>query len=246
MTEQQTIDIDGLTNVAEGIILQAKKDFIKGGKVLFRLYGKIPDEQELLTNPAMFTMRNDRDVRWLYDSWRFVIKDPYDMFSDVNKTKVIEAWKEASVLAAYREWYIPIASMLYRDKESKKDPQDMAKSSVTKKIKKIFKELDLPDANTKCEEFFKAREYVETLDNKTDVLYEWNSVAYERSLKPYRKSTGKGRKSIEQTEYAIAASAKRKKNIEKAKEFKEAGLSPKAIARYLNVSLPCVFAYLRS
>jgi predicted ribonuclease toxin of YeeF-YezG toxin-antitoxin module len=168
------------------------------------------------------------------------------MFSDVNKSKVIEAWKDEAILAAYKEWYIPIAAILYRNTKSRKDPQEIAKSSVTKKVKDFYKEHDMENPGAACEEFFKSREYVLKLEDSLKIFYEWNEIAYVRSRKPYKKYEGVGRKPIGQTAYAIEKMEQRRKNIKKAKELKEAGMSVRAIAMHLGVKEPCVLAYLRT
>ena len=90
-TEKMTIDMDGVENVSVGLAGQARKDFIKGGKILYDLIGKIPTEKELW-NSVYSDMSNDPDVRWMYDAWRFVKEDPYDMF-DIGETTIINAWK---------------------------------------------------------------------------------------------------------------------------------------------------------
>ena len=228
---QRFIDETGVENVACGLIRQAKKDFIKGAKLLFGILGKIPTYKELISDQSHATLSNNADVRWMYDSWRFVRDDPYDMF-DMGEDSVIEAWKRAAVLDFYRDSYIKGGSILYANHVKKEDIK-----SNDEVIRKVIADKTL------AESFIAARNYVSTLPEGKTTLHEWDLNAFTRSRNVRR---GCGRIPINESNYQKMMSEKKRKNISKAKELSSEGFSPKAIAEELGVTVQAVRLYLRS
>lgn len=231
---RQYVDMDGVENVAVGVIRQAKRDFIKGAKILYSILKKIPTEKELREDPTHMTLANDGDVRQTYDSWRFVIRDPYSMFGDVGEDAVINQWKIEAIEAYYRELYLPGATELYLKKAVDVHPHALDDKDVEKLI-----------SGSMLSDFIAARNYILTTPNGKSKIEAWNSTAYERS-KNRKKGKSKGRTPINKTVYSIKASKNRAKNIERAKELYEAGISKHAIAKELGVGWQCVNNYLRS
>ena len=231
--KQTYIDPDGVENVAVGIIERAKKDFIKGAKILYRFFKRIPEEAEVLADNVHKTLVNDKDVKMTYDSWRFVKKDPYYMFEDVGEKSVIEAWKFDSIVAYYQDLYIEGAVDAYRSgfEKKKKELYEISESSLKKNYIKNKNKLD---------DFIAARNYILTLDDGFGRLKldEWNLIAYERSKR--KPKTGVGRSYV-----AEQRKQEREKNKRKAIELSKSGLSIKAIAKYMGVGDECIRRYLR-
>ena len=106
--EKSYIDESGVENAACALIRQAKKDFIRGAKVLYFHIGKIPTYEELLKEHI--SLVNNDAVRWMYDSWRFVKYDPYELFAP-GESLVINAWKTEAILEHYRALYLTAAAI---------------------------------------------------------------------------------------------------------------------------------------
>lgn len=225
------VDMDGVENVSVAMVRQAKKDFIKGAKILYRNLKSVPAYNDLLrTKP---TLSNLEPVRWMYDSWSFVKKDPYEMFGELGEESVIKQWKFDAIIDFYRDLYLPGATILYKTKK-KKEIYDIADSSVKKKIKN----KGLTD------DFIAARNYIYDLPNGKEYFDDWNRIAEER-VKRLKKNPG-GRSSIENTSFAKQRKVERQKNIARAKELYSAGISKEAIAKELMVAKTTVNNYLRS
>ena len=230
---------DGVENVAVGIIRQARKDFIRGGKILYKHLKKIPEYSELIKDKKHISLSNDGDVRMMYDSWRFVMRDPYDMFEDAGKNKVIAAWTFDTIITYYQELYLKSATEAYRSgfKKKKKELYELADKS----IKKYFK------TESSREEFITARNYISSLpDGVSTYLVEWTEIAYERSKrKEAPKKTTLGPGCIARTEYAIQKQAERRERMLKAWELHKAGTTIKGIAKYMGVTENSVRNYIR-
>lgn len=224
------VDMDGVENVACGIIKQAKKDFIKGACVLYSIMGYIPTQKELLVNKKHHTLTNNADVRWMYDAWRFVKQDPYELFSP-GEESIIKAWIEEAILKVYCKLYSDGAMILY-DKHSKKNIQDIPSNELANLIQDDAVRVG----------FIKARDHVAKRFDADKIFKEWNTNAYFRRM----KRTSSNCKGIQNTKKFKQAQDKRQKNIDKAKELFEAGISVKAIAKELNVQVGTVRNYLRS
>lgn len=230
------IDMDGVENVAVGVIRQAKKDFIKGAKILYTHLKKIPEYAELIKGGVHVTLSNNLDVRNMYDSWRFVHNDPYSMFGDVGEDGVIGSWKSEAIISYYKDLYIIGARIAYQSGFIAKNKAlyDVADSTLKKYIKN----------KATLNDFIAAKNYIFNIPNGLDYLDEWNSIAYERAKKDKRKKTlGPG--CIGRTEYVKQKQEQRQKNKEKAWELKQAGFSTEAIAKYMMVTKSCIHNYIR-
>lgn len=227
------IDEGGVENVAVGIVNQAKKDFIKGGKILYGMMKCIPTYNELIANPDHHTLSNNADVRWMYDSWRFVRDDPYQFFGDVEEEDVINAWKNEAIKEYYKVLYLKGGTILYAKHVHKKD--------IRENDEAIIKAIE---DNTIANDFIAARNYILNVPEGEKTFKEWNILAYERSRHWGR--TGTGRPSIQNSNYSKEQREKRQKNIKIAKELFESGISDRAIAKELGVTIQCVRNYLRS
>lgn len=224
------IDVGGIENVACALIKYAKKDFIKGAKILYSHMKSIPTQKELMLDSKHRTLSNNQSVRWMYDSWRFVRNDPYSFFGDVGEESVINSWKREAIIEYYRTLYITGAIILYQSK-GKKEIYNIANSSVKKKIE------DPVTAN----DFIVARDYILNLVDGKGILDQWNVIAYER----FKRLNPKNPKKIKSGANSKRAE-QRAKNVLKAKELSNSGISTKAIAEYLGVTSSCVAMYLRS
>ena len=129
------IDMDGVENVSVALVKQAKNDFIKGAKILYKHLKAIPTQVDLLKNAAFMTLSNLKEVRWMYDAWRFVKNDPYEMFGEVGEENIIKSWSEAAVIDHYKDLYLSGATILYvLNAKKKKEIYELADSSIIKKI----------------------------------------------------------------------------------------------------------------
>lgn len=228
---QSYIDETGVENIACAMISQARKDFIKGGKILYGIFKRIPTYFELIKDPIHATLSNNQSIRWMYDAWNFVKNDPYSMF-EMGEEPIIESWSIAATTEYYRELYLNGAMILFANHVSKKDIKGNDEI-----IKKTITEPKI------AEEFIEARNYISKLPDGEKILHEWDVIAFgrRRSIKK-----GQGRIPINQTEYHKKASEKKRKNIERAHELFDAGFTPKAIAEELGVTIQAARLYLRS
>lgn len=228
------INDGGVENVGVRVIQQARKDFIKGGKILYNVMNKIPTYKELLrTHFRSLSMK--QEIKEMYDAWRFVRDDPYSFFGDIGEEAVINQWKKDTIIAYYKELYLEGAVILYskRKPNSKKPIHKLADNTVKTNIgKKNNPEL-----------FIKARNYILNLSHGQTYIDEWNEIA-EKRIKTNKKG-GKPIK-IQDTEYAKNRSKKKQENIKKAKELREHGLKIEEIAKKLDVTKCTVNVYLRS
>ena len=99
------IDMSGVENIAVAMVKQARDDFIRGGKILYELLHNIPTYNELIKDKTHITISNQKEVRWMYDAWRFVRDDPYEFFS-AGEEVIINDWKEAAITAYYKSLYL--------------------------------------------------------------------------------------------------------------------------------------------
>lgn len=227
------VNMDGVENVAVALIKQAKKDFVRGGKVLYRMFGQIPDQKEFYTSSKKDT-RNE-NIRWTYDAWRFVQNDPYSMFGDVGEESIINQWKIESIIAYYKDLYMPGATILY-EKKGSKEIYEIADLTVEKRIN------HKPTSN----DFIAARNYIYSLPEGKRILDDWNRMAFDRSRKHKKNPDSSGRVSINETTFAKQKHNTRLENIAKAKELKESGKSAQEIAEIMDLTVPCIRNYLRS
>lgn len=222
------VNMDGVENVAVALIKQARKDFVRGGKILYRMFRRIPDQKEFYASSKKDT-RNE-NIRWMYDAWRFVQNDPYSMFGEVGEESIINQWKLESIIAYYKDLYMPGATILY-EKKGSKEIYEIADITAIKRIGNKAIGSD----------FIAARNYIYSLPDGKHILDEWNRNAYERA----RKSK-KSRPSINDTNYAKEKRAKRLTNIKRAKELRDAGKSVQEISEWMGLTMSCIRSYLRS
>lgn len=230
------IDAVGVENAGCALIKQAKKDFIRGAKVLYLHLGDIPSQEELLNSDGKKkSLINNEAVRWMYDSWKFVKNDPYELFSP-GEDAVINAWKTEAILEHYRALYLAAATVLYK-KKAKKDIQNIVDDDLD-----IYFE-DQPNGKMMIENFIKARNYICQRFDAKEIFKKWNVEAYARSYKV--RLNGK-KAAIQDSEYFKKNVEKRIKNIEKAKALQTDGKTVNEIALILGVTKSAVWSYLRS
>lgn len=236
MSKTQYVDMDGLTNVAVGIVRQAKKDFIKGGKILYRMFGYIPTDEEFMK--SIHRGSRTEPIRQMFDAWRFVIQDPYELFESAGKKQTIDQWKLESIIAYYYDGYVKGAEELYfvnwNHFDTKTILYDLDDSIVRESIKD----------NSIYDQFIKARNYIYSLPNGEKILDEWNATAYERARKRYRKGVKKDRTETIR-ELAKERNSDKLERIKQAKELWNLGLTREEIAEKLGVTRQSVNNYLR-
>ena len=228
---QSYIDESGVENIACAMVTQARKDFIKGGKILYGIFKRIPTYFELIKDPTHATLSNNASVRWMYDAWTFVKNDPYSMF-EMGEESVIQSWSIAAATEYYRELYLNGAMILFSKHVSKQD--------IKGNDEAIRKAIPEPRV---AEDFIEARNYIMSFPDGEKTLHEWDVIAFGRR-RSIRKGTG--RIPINQTEYHKRLTEQKLKNIERAHELFDAGFTPKAIAEELGVTIQAARLYLRS
>ena len=227
------IDEGGIENIACALVDQARKDFIKGGKVLYKAMKRIPTHKELLADPKHHTLSNNADVRWMYDAWRFVTQDPYQLFGNVTEAEVIKAWTDKTIEEYYRLLYLEGATILFHMHAPKKI-YELPDEKIIEKIDDIKIAKD----------FIEAKNYICSLPDNKELIKEWGITAYERSRHyvPGKKTDRRKNLSDHQRELKEA----REINIKIAKEMDAKHAPLRVIAKELGVSIPCVMRYLRS
>lgn len=237
MNKTQYVDMDGVENVAVGIIRQAKRDFIKGGKILYRLFGYIPTDEEFMKS----THRGSRTepIRQMFDAWRFVIKDPYELFESAGKETTINQWKLESIIAYYYDLYIKGAEELYFVNWNHFNTKTVLYDLEDSVVRELIAD------NSTYDQFIKARNYILNLPNGEKILDEWNATAYERARKHYKKGRKKDRTEPIR-KLAKERSSEKQKRIRKAKYLWDLGLTREEIAEKLGVTKQSVNSYLRS
>ena len=228
------VDPDGVENIAVGMVKQARNDFIKGGKILYEIFGCIPTYEELIKLNGYKKVANDSKIRWMYDSWRFVNEDPYSMFGDGEA--VINSWKTDSITEYYKIIYLKLSPIIYGNKPSDNHIQNLSEEE----LKSCFDNL------VDVSKFMEARNYISKLPNSESIFKEWNSIGRRRrneakAFSRLRKSRSEAAKDAYKKRIEI--SNKRK---ERAKELYEVVISRQAIAKELGVQLNTVNVYLRS
>ena len=177
---------DGPINAAEGIIKQARKDFIRAGKKFYEKFGYIPTQKEYNSGRYNNSGNTMADIRYFYDSWQFVIDDPYDMFSGVGADSVIEDWKTASMAECYRKAYVESAAVIYefrsdliptRSGRKKETINDLSNSEIQKLV-----------GNKVADKFIAARDYICSLDQSWRFV-DWNRYAADK-LRKMKKLQG--------------------------------------------------------
>ena len=228
------VDPDGVENVSIGIIKQAKKDFIKGAKVLYGIMHYIPTEKELFADPTHHTLASDADVRWMYDAWRFIIQDPYQLFGDAGEEAIINSWTRQAKIEYYRVMYLKGAEIVIRAHKSK-HPETLGEMELRETIGNAYND------------FKEAKDYILSLPkvDQDEIFHEWNVMALTRARKA-RTPSGLGRGCISKTSYFSNMKNEQVKNIKKAKELFDEGMSVKDIAEELELTPCTIRKYIRS
>lgn len=233
----QYVDMTGVENVAVGIIRQAKKDFIKGGKILYRMFGYIPTEEEFMK--SIHRGSRTEPIRWMFDAWRFVIKDPYELFESAGKKATIDQWKLESIIAYYYDGYVKGAEELYFVNWNHFDTKMVLYDLKDSVVRESIKDDSIYD------QFIKARNYILNLPNGEKILDEWNATAYERARKRYRKGGEKKDRTEPIRKLAKERNSKKQKRIIETKHLWDLGLTREEIAEKLGVTRQSVNKYLR-
>ena len=122
------LEEDVLVNIQYGIIEQARKDYIKGARILISIF-KEPMEKILNNNRARDMimkarpsnkMAELRHIYWYKDARTFVEKDPYNMFND-NQEMIFKAWDQMAM-----EEYIE-----YQKRKEKEHERELNKTRKT-------------------------------------------------------------------------------------------------------------------
>ena len=237
MSKTQYVDMDGVTNVAVGIVRQAKRDFIKGGKILYRLFGYIPTEEEFMK--SIHRGSRTEPIRWMFDAWRFVIKDPYDLFESAGKKQTIYQWKLESIIAYYYDGYVKGAEELYFVNWNHFDTKTVLYDLEDSVVRELIADNSIYD------QFIKARNYIYSLPNGEKILDEWNETAYERARKRSKKGGEKKDRTEPIRELAKERNSEKQKRIRKAKYLWDLGLTKEEIAEKLGLTRQSVNRYLR-
>jgi len=233
MTDQNYIDMGGVENLAVAMIRQARGDFIKGGLILYGIFGKIPTQEELYKDRTHATLTNNSAVRWMYDAWRFVRDDPYSMFGDGEKI-VIDAWTKDVIKEHFKKIYLHLGALVYSKHPKDKHIQNLSNDELCEY---------LPNKED-ADKLSKAIDYISHLSDSKEVFKEWNSVAYKRRNEVRvikRSQNGDNFRCVNQEKMD-----KRRKNANKVKELYESGMSRQAIAKYMGLHIATINNYLRS
>lgn len=235
------IDMDGVENVSVALVKQARNDFIKGAKILYKYLKAIPTQVDLLKNAAFKTLSNLKEVRWMYDAWRFVKNDPYELFGEVGEENIIKSWSDDAIIDHYKDLYLLGATILYAlNAKKKKEIYDLADSSVIKKIGN--KEIS--------DDFITARNAILELDDGRELLDQWNVIAFDKA-KRREKDIAKGKISkddpikLKGNKKAELAKKERMERRLKAKELFDSGMSKEDIAKELGVKKVTVYRYIK-
>ena len=237
MSKTQYVDMDGVTNVAVGIVRQAKRDFIKGGKILYRMFGYIPTDEEFMK--SIHRGSRTEPIRQMFDAWRFVLKDPYELFESAGKKQTIDQWKLESIIAYYYDGYVKGAEELYFVNWNHFDTKTILYDLEDSVVRELIADNSIYD------QFIKARDYILNLPNGEKILYEWDATAYERARKRHKKGNKKDRTEAIRN-LAKERNSDKQERIKQAKELLDLGLTREEIAEKLDVTRQSVNNYLRS
>lgn len=231
------IDMGGVENVSVALVKQARNDFIKGAKILYKHLKTIPTHVELLKNMTYKTLSNLKEIRWMYDAWRFVKNDPYEMFGEVGEERIIKDWSEYAIIDYYKDKYLLGATILYILKaKNKKEIYELADSSIYKKMSN--KEI--------ADGFIESRNHMLSLPNGVELMDKWNAIAYERAKKSEKDKDNKYNSIIQNKSTSdIIKVNKHKEMVLKAKELFDNGMPREDIAKELGVAKGTVYRYIR-
>lgn len=233
------IDEDGLENVAVGVIKQAKKDYIKGAKLLYSILKYVP-EYENITKSIYKSIYNDligykkETIRWMLDAWSFIKNDPYNMFGEAGEEDIIKQWTNDAINGYYKTLYLKGASILFKKHITKKD---MNNDDI---IKNLINDEQITS------DFISARNYAYSLPCGEELIREWNIKAFSNARHLLLKNKEVKPKTIKDSDYLKTLMSKREKNINIAKTLYSEGLSKKEISEKMGLTIQCINKYLRS
>lgn len=101
---KKDLEEDILVNIQYGIIEQARKDYIKGARILISIF-KEPMEKILNNSRAREMIMKARPsnktaelrhIYWYKDARTFVEKDPYGMFNG-NQETIFKTWNQMAM-----------------------------------------------------------------------------------------------------------------------------------------------------
>ena len=235
------IDMGGVENVSVALVRQARNDFIKGAKILYKHLKTIPTQIDLIKNITYSSLSKLKEVRWMYDAWRFVKNDPYEMFGEVGEETIIKTWSDAAIIDHYKDLYLLGATILYVLKAKKnKEIYELADSSVIKKIGN--KEIS--------DNFITARNAILEFDDGRELLDQWNVIAFEKA-KRRERDIAKGKISkndpikLKSSKHSDYVKSKHMEKILQAKTLFDSGMSKENIAKELGVAKNTVYRYIR-
>lgn len=229
------IDEDGLENVAVGVIKQAKKDYIKGAKLLYSILKYVPEYENITKSIYNDLMGYKKEtIRWMLDAWSFIKNDPYNMFGEAGEEDIIKQWTNDAINDYYKILYLKGASILFKKHITKKD---MNNDDI---IKNLINDEQITS------NFISARNYAHSLSYGEELIREWNIKAFNNARHLLLKNKEVKPKNIKDTDHLKTLMSKREKNINIAKKLYSEGLSKKEISEKMGLTTQCIRNYLRS
>ena len=218
------IDEDGLENVAVGVIKQAKKDYIKGAKLLYSILKYVPEYENITKSIYNDLMGYKKEtIRWMLDAWSFIKNDPYNMFGEAGEEDIIKQWTNDAINDYYKILYLKGASILFKKHITKKDMNN------DDTIKNLINDEQITS------NFISARNYAHSLPCGEELIR--HLLLKNKEVKP---------KTIKDSDYLKALMSKKEKNINMAKTLYSEGLSKKEISEKMGLTIQCINKYLRS
>lgn len=166
--EKVYVDGEGVENVAVGIVRQAKKDFVRGARILYGILHYIPTQKELYADKDHIGLSNMESVKQMYDVWRFVRDDPYQFFPD--EKQVIDTWKEDAITDYYSSTYLDSAEWLYKNNPPMRSIHDLDNDQV----------IEIMANDKMAELYIESRNYILNLENGKKLLRDLNLKAFNR------------------------------------------------------------------
>ena len=170
-------DVEGLLNVATSLIDRTRKDYIKGGKIFYSIFKRMPKD---LKEVNEFVWTNKKKLKetfkdWeihalrdFYDSYRFILEDPYELFRGrIKSEEIINMLNIDTMVDYYKDSYISGAIEAYKN-----GIKDLNKATT-----KVLK--DKISDNALYKGFIKAKNEVKKL-GKSDIFELWNESAAHR------------------------------------------------------------------
>lgn len=229
------IDEDGIENVAVGVIKQAKKDYIRGAKLVYSILKYVP-EYENITKSIYNDLSDYKKeiIRWMLDAWSFIKNDPYDMFGEAGEEDIIKQWTKDAIDDYYKTLYLKGALILFKKHITKKD---MNNNDI---IKNLINDKQITS------DFISARNYAHSLPYGEGLIREWNIKAFNNARHLLLKNKEVKPKNIKDTDYLKTLISKKEKNINMAKTLYSEGLSKKEISEKMGLTIQCIRNYLKS